>query len=162
MKTIKKAVVLGLTLGISTFSFSQLNLGVSSATQAAVKATANTTAITKTTTAATQAAGASVKAASATALDAKAKAADIVDAKTTEAASTVLTAKENVLNNVNANARAGVAVSSQNNTVATVGNNAAQTALTGETGVNATAVQPSVKAEIKAETKTATSTRVNQ
>jgi hypothetical protein len=144
MKTIKKTIMLGLAIGISTYSFSQLNLGVSSATQAAVKTTANTTAITRTTTAATQGAGTSVKAASTSALDAKIKAAAIVDAKSTGAVSAVVGAKENALNNTNASANAGIAVSSQNSTVASqnstvasVGNSAAQTALSGETAVNA-------------------------
>jgi hypothetical protein len=60
MKTTKKMMTLLLTTGISVYSFGQVNLGLSSTTQAATNAAINTTAITSVSNASTQAARATV------------------------------------------------------------------------------------------------------
>jgi len=62
MKTIRKVIALSLTTGISVFGFSQVNLGVQSATSAALHATANTAAVTQTTNAVAATTAGTVKA----------------------------------------------------------------------------------------------------
>jgi hypothetical protein len=55
MKTMKKMMAMAIATGISVFSFAQLNLGLQSATQAALNTAISTTAVTNATNAATQA-----------------------------------------------------------------------------------------------------------
>ena len=137
MKTIKKTIALSVAALTTSFAFGQLGLGVTSATQAAVNATVNTTAVLQTTIAATAATKSTLNVATMKTADIKATTGATVKATGRQAAGISNEVRQEVKNSTDARAGIGVNVSSNTNGNLQSGNTSVQTGANHSTAAGA-------------------------
>ena len=129
MKTIKQSIALLCSISVSTFAFSQLNLGLGAATQATASVTASTAAVTNATNAATHATRNAVQVTSAKALEVKSATTTKVENKANQATQAIGETKSELRKSADVSAGVGISATSQ-----TSGNS--NTAGSGQASIN--------------------------